>query len=169
MKIQNSARAFRLFNTLMNFFLFCAISISVMLIAAPAFAQDDLPPLYRDLFSAETLTAILGIVGAVKLVRNPLNLKGFAAVAVTIVVSLVYGFLQYGLAPDGAIKGLVLGALAAGSFYLTKNFGKLLAAAKVGNEAGLGNLFNKAAHAVYEHPEIIKKIIAALKFIFFRK
>lgn len=127
--------------------------------------QEDVPPIYREFFNAETITNILVIVGAVKLVRNPLNLKGALAVVVTVAVSLIYGVLQFGLSPGGVTRGLVLGALSAASFYITKNIGALLNAYGVGN---LKKIVPDAVKFINEHPNLFKKMALGLRYIFLR-
>lgn len=137
--------------------------------------QDGLPEFYTTFLNEKTLSAVLLIVGAVKLIRNTINVKGFLGVVVTFAVGLVYGLAQYGFVGEGAIFGLVSGSLAAASFYLTKNVGAVLTAGLgLGNADGrlrlnLRESFVKLMALFRENPEIGKVVVRVLRYLFLRK
>jgi hypothetical protein len=104
------------------------VLVMVLAIALPIFAQDNdtIPPALTKFLSESFIAAVMAIIGIVKLVRNMLGgVKGWIAVAVTAVISLVVGFVQYG--SSGLLFGLLAGVLAflvaAGVFKGTKLIG----------------------------------------------
>lgn len=133
--------------------------------------EDGLPDLYNQIFNEQLLLAILAVQGAVKGIRTVINVKGFLAVLVTLVASLAYGLIQFGLGGQGTVYGLVVGSLAALSFFWVKNFGTILAALGLGNQEGLAaaagrtngflNLFSKDG--------ILASTVRILKYLLVRK
>jgi len=74
--------------------LFCFIVVFVS--AVQLFAQEqDYPGFYDSMFSETFLLAITAIIGFTKMIRNLINVKGWVAVLITFLVSMVYGFVQY--------------------------------------------------------------------------
>jgi hypothetical protein len=106
----------------------------LLMLAAPAFAQSNgeapaIPTWYELVFSAVMLKAIGAIVGFTQLVKNMINLKGWAAVGLAVVVSFGYAFAMY--ISQGiyfcAIVGLAAALPAALAYYATRSVGKLVA------------------------------------------
>lgn len=101
----------------------------MILLAIPfvLLAQDDLPEVYKDVFSNELLQAIAVVMSGTKLVRNMFgDVKGSRALLMTFAVSIGYGLFRYGFTEGLWWYGVLAGALAAGSFFFTKNVGKLV-------------------------------------------
>lgn len=132
--------------------------------------QMDLPDLYEQIFNDETKVEIAAVIGGVTLIRNILerviDIKGFFGVLLTTLASLLYGLLQYGLDVGGVTYGLLLGALAALSFFWGKNTGTVL-----------GLFFGKKSIGIHgetlavkvEDKNIIMAILQVLKFLVVRK
>ena len=100
---------------------------ALLIFAFPAFAQEDVPDFYKDVFSADLLAAISAVIAITKLARNAFgDIKGMPALIITFVVAIAYGFFQYGINDQPWWYGVLSGVLAALSFYLTKNIGKLV-------------------------------------------
>lgn len=145
------------------------LSIVLLFVLVTAvFAQDDVPPIYREIFNQTTVGALLAVIGAVKLLRNLINVKGFLAVVVTVAASLIYGILQFGIA-NGATYGLIIGILAALSFYVSKNLGAVLGAIGLGNEPGKQKFVGKVFAFVSSHRSVLDVVVKAVRYIFFRK
>lgn len=101
----------------------------MILLAIPfvLLAQDDLPEVYKDVFSNELLQAIAVVMSGTKLARNMFgDVKGNKALLMTFAVSIGYGLFRYGFTEGLWWYGVLAGALAAGSFFFTKNVGKLV-------------------------------------------
>ncbi len=100
-----------------------ALFVPVVLWAQEAEALD----MYDDIFSEPLVQAVLAIIAGTKLIRNaiPGNLKGMPALLLTFAVSIGYGVYRYGLSEGMWWYGAFAGFLAAASFYLTKNNGKI--------------------------------------------
>lgn len=100
---------------------------ALLVFAIPAFAQEGVPDFYKDVFSGELLAAISAVIAITKLARNAFgDIKGTPALLLTFVVAIAYGFFQYGISGQPWWYGVLSGVLAALSFYLTKNVGKLV-------------------------------------------
>ena len=84
----------------------------------------EMPELYSALFGQTMVVEIAGVIGVTKLFRNTVNIKGKWALVSTFAFSLGYALWQYGLQGQGAMYGLLIGSLAALSFWLTKRTGK---------------------------------------------
>lgn len=101
--------------------------LMLLAIAIPVFAQDEVPDFYKDVFSGDLLAAISAVIAITKLARNAFgDIKGTPALLITFVVAIAYGFFQYGINDHPWWYGVLSGLLAALSFYLTKNIGKLV-------------------------------------------
>lgn len=99
----------------------------LLVFALPAFAQETVPDFYKDVFSRDLLAAISAVIAITKLARNAFgDIKGTPALVITFVVAIAYGFFQYGINDHPWWYGVLSGVLAALSFYLTKNVGKLV-------------------------------------------
>jgi len=137
--------------------------------------QESLPALYEQFFNDKTKLEILAVVGSVTLLRNGLeeiiDLGGWKGLLLTSVVSLLYGLFQYGLGPEGALSGLLIGGLAAVTFFWGKNFGKVLGTffgAK--NFSSLtSNGAERIAAKIEDGENIFKIILQVLKFLLIRK
>lgn len=83
--------------------------------------------LFQDLFNTQTL-ANMGIVSAlVTAIRRVVKVEGAVAVALTFLVSITYGILQFGLSSEyGIIYGAVVGIATAFTFYMSSNFGAIV-------------------------------------------
>lgn len=92
-------------------------------------ASDDLPQLYYAIFNEQMISAVLVIVGAVKLLRNLFGdkAKGWVAVIITAAGALIYGVVQFGFSEHGIWYGIIAGLLAAGTFYFSKKTNKAFA------------------------------------------
>jgi hypothetical protein len=111
--------------------LFCAI---IALFATVAFAQDEMPPIYSMWFSEGMLAAMAAVIAFTKIIRNLLGgVKGWVALVVTGVVSLVYAFIQY--QTHGMIYSIGVGLFAflasAGVFKASKLIGGVVGKKKI--------------------------------------
>jgi membrane protease YdiL (CAAX protease family) len=146
-----------------------------MLAACSIWAQtpaDELPDIYEKILNQEMLTAILMVVGAVKLLRNLINVKGVFAVILTIGASFIYGLIQFGFGANGLVYGLVVGGFSALSFYLTKNLGTVSGAFALGNTEGKNAVYNKAMIflKIFSDPKnLFADLCKIVKFVFFRR
>lgn len=83
--------------------------------------------LFQDLFNPQTFANMAIVSALVTAIRNVVKLRGAAAVALTFLVSVTYGVLQFGLSSEyGITYGAVVGIAAAITFYLSKNIGAVL-------------------------------------------
>jgi len=105
--------------------------IIIFILFAPLtlLAQDnEIPDFLSSIFDEAFLVAVGTIIGFTKMIRNMVNVKGPIALAITGVVSLGYGFIQYN--SQGIVfaigVGLVAFASSAGLFALLKQGGKKL-------------------------------------------
>lgn len=98
--------------------------VTVALLASPV---TGLPDEVVRLLSSEAAVQVIAVIGFVTAAKNLFpGMKGFIAVVFTIVASLFLGVIQYGLGTNSVWHGLVIGAVAAYTFFVTNNFGKLL-------------------------------------------
>lgn len=100
----------------------------MILLAVPfvLLAQEDIPEIYRDVFSNELVQAIAVVMSGTKLARNMLgDVKGAKALLMTFGVSVAYGLFRYGFTEGLWWYGVLAGTLAASSFFFTKNIGKV--------------------------------------------
>jgi hypothetical protein len=131
-----------------------------------------LPGLYEQIFNDKTKLEIGAVIGAVTLARNALehviDINGWKGLVLTVALSLLYGFFQYGLGANGALNGLMIGGLAAMPFFWTKNFGKIL-----GGFFGSSNKLGSEVEALFvkmeERKNIFVTVAQVLKFLFVRK
>lgn len=109
-------------------FLFVALFCFIVIVSTvQLFAQEqEYPGFYNSMFSETFLLAVTAIIGFTKLIRNMINVKGWVAIVITFVISMVYGFIQYNA--QGIEYSLGAGLFAflasAGVFTGSKLFGK---------------------------------------------
>jgi hypothetical protein len=116
---------------------FYAIIISLTIVTATLLAATNvgLPDEVVRILSVEAAAQVAVVIGSVTAVKNLFpSLKGFIAVVFTLVSSLTFGIIQYGVGADSIWHGLVIGSVAAYTFFVTNNFGKLMSN---GNEIAL--------------------------------
>ena len=107
------------------------VAISCLFVTA-LFAQEEIPPFYERIFSAELLGYIAAVVATTKLIRNFLgDIKGFLAVVLTVAIGTAIGEFQLGIIGGqghliGISAGLAGGLAVAGVFKLTKLAGKVV-------------------------------------------
>lgn len=104
----------------------------LILLALPLvlLAQEEVPAIYKDVFSNELIQAIAVVMSGTKLARNMFgDIKGSKALLITFAVSIGYGLFRYGFTEGLWWYGVLAGALAAGSFFFSKNIGKLVTGA----------------------------------------
>lgn len=131
--------------------------------------QIALPNIFDQILSDSTKSNVLIVVGTVELFLNALKLRGVAAVLFTLVASLLYGVIQFGLGADGIFLGLIIGALAAATFFLSKNLGALTQAAGLGSfEVKPSNLSDQAAKIFRSGDALLVKLGKIIMFILFR-
>jgi len=149
-------------------FFFALAGFSVL--SAQTMNENAVPDLYNKIFNPELIVVILAIQGAVKGIRTVINVKGFLAVVITIVVSLAYGLIQFGMGGQGTAYGLIAGALAALTFYWSKNLGTVLAAFGVGNKEGLAaaNISTDSFLNLFSRDGIFASTLRILKYLFIR-
>lgn len=83
--------------------------------------------LYQDLFNSQTLANMAVISALVTAIRRVVKVEGAAAVALTFLVSITYGILQFGLSSEyGIVYGAVVGIATAFTFYMSGNFGAIV-------------------------------------------
>jgi len=136
--------------------------------------QESLPALYEQFFNEKTKLEIVAVIGSVTLLRNGLeeviDIDGWKGLLLTSIVSLLYGLFQYGLGADGVGYGLVIGGLAAVTFFWGKNFGKVLGTlfgAK--NFSPISDGTQRIAAKIENGENIVKVIVQVLKFLLIRK
>ena len=150
------------------FFLF--VMLAIITVPFVVMATPDVPPIYNEILNAETLAAVLGVIGAVEILLNMINIKGFLAVIVTIFASLIFAITQYGLGAGQITFGLIVGVLAALSFYVSKNIGDVAGAgAGVGNAAGKQKFIGRVFSFLRSNQGVVSTIGKVLKYLIVRK
>lgn len=80
-------------------YLLAALTVVVFFISAGyLLAQDGapvIPDFYNAIFTAAMLQAVGAVIGFTQVIKNVLNVKGWAAIAVAFVVSMAYAFIMY--------------------------------------------------------------------------
>lgn len=98
-------------------------SVAARLLAA---TTNGLPNEVSELLSAEAAVQVIAVIGLVTATKNLFpNLKGVVAIIFTVVTSLLFGIIKYGVGPEPLGHGVVIGGVAAYVFFVTNNFGKL--------------------------------------------
>ncbi|MFQ5629369.1 MAG: hypothetical protein ACE5I1_11460 [bacterium] len=100
------------------------LPLMMLFLPAALFAQEKLPEIYNAFLNQTMIVHVFAVVGVVKLIRNSINVKGTWSITITVAASLLYGVFQYGFTAETWYYGVLIGGLAAGSFYLTKKTGK---------------------------------------------
>lgn len=156
----------KIFLALVFFFALAGLSV----LSAQTVDQSTVPDLYNQIFNESLLVAILAVQGAVKGIRTVINVKGFLAVVVTFVASLAYGLIQFGIGGNGTAYGLIVGTLAALTFFWYKNFGTILAAFGVGNKEGLAAASGRTNSLLnlFSREGILSSLLRILKYLLVR-
>lgn len=125
--------------------------------------------LFQDLFNPQTLANMAIVSALVTAIRNVVKLRGAAAVALTFLVAITYGVLQFGLSTEyGVTYGAVVGIATALTFYLSKNVGAIVTGDKLRETL---HQDTQSQFTTQKREKLIGKLslLRVLKFIFFRK